>query len=160
MKRDGVPPPLIQRVGGISMYKMIITFLATSAVLSIMGCASQQATVQQATVPHDNQLRILAPFYLQIVNTWDSPVEISVEIDGDVVAHDAFSGSRTMMLMIPTGKHKLKVSSTKGNAELLQDFETEGSHVLSIVYMSEPASNGEPRRGKFVVKSKATTQSL
>jgi hypothetical protein len=142
------------------MYKMIITFLATSAVLSIMGCASQQATV-----PHDFQLRILAPFYLQIVNTWDSPVEISVEIDGDVVAHGAFSGSRTIgshtkMLMIPTGKHKLKVSSTKGNAELLQDFETEGSHVLSIVYMSEPASNGEPRRGKFVVKSKATTQSL
>jgi hypothetical protein len=137
------------------MYKMIITFLATSAVLSIMGCASQQATV-----PHDFQLRILAPFYLQIVNTWDSPVEISVEIDGDVVALSAFTSSHTKMLMIPTGKHKLKVSSTKGNAELLQDFETEGSHVLSIVYMSEPASNGEPRRGKFVVKSKATTQSL
>ncbi len=120
------------------MYKMIIELLATSAVLSIMGCASQQATV-----PHDDQLRILAPFYLQIVNTWDSPVEISVKIDGDVVAHDAFSGSRTMMLMIPTGKHKLKVSSTKGNAELLQDFETEGSHVLSIVYMSEPPNSLE-----------------
>ena len=146
------------------MYKMIITFLATSAVLSIMGCASQQATVphdsQRATVPHDNKLRILAPFYLQIVNTWDSPVGISVEIDGDVVAHDAFSGSRTMMLMILTGKHKLKVSSTKRNAELQQDFETEGSHLLSIVYMNEPASNGEPLRGKFVVKSKATTDPL
>jgi len=137
------------------MYKMIIAFVATFTVLSIMGCASQQATV-----PHDNQLRILAPFSLQVVNTWDSPVEITVEIDGDVVAHDAFSGSRTMMLMIPTGEHKLKVSSTKGNAELQQDFETEGSHLLSIVYMSQPGSNGEPFKGKFVVKSRASTQSL
>ena len=136
------------------MQKMIMQFLSIVAVLCITGCDSQQATT-----PPDNQLRILAPFSLQIVNTWDRPIEISVEIDGEVVVHDIFSGSRTMMLMIPTGKHKLKASSAKGNAELLQDFETEGSHLLSIVYISEPTSVGEPLKGTFSVKSRATAWS-
>jgi len=90
-----------------------------------------------------------------------SPVDVQVEIDGEVVVREHFHVGnqhnwKAFTLNLSAGKHRLKVSSAKGEAELPTEFEVKGEHWAVINYWYYPkgthGANPTPRHFSFTIK--------
>jgi carbonic anhydrase len=102
----------------------------------------------------------LNPFMLYVCNQSleISPIDILVEIDGEVVVQDEFEVSRQMnwkifKLMLSPGKHTIAVSSKKGEAKLAQEFTITREHGASVQYWYYPESHrfATPRHFRFTL---------
>jgi hypothetical protein len=79
-----------------------------------------------------------------------NPVDIRVEIDGELVIHEYFRHRhqlghmhkmKNFKISLQPGKHQIKVSSTKGAAKLSKDFEVTGEHWAHLLYSVHPQSS-------------------
>jgi len=83
-----------------------------------------------------------------------SPVDIQVEIDGEVVIREYFDVAnqhnwKAFKLSLSPGQHKLKVSSVKGNAELSKEFDVTDEHWAVVDYWYYPKSHYNPTPKKL-----------
>ena len=119
------------------MKARIVGVLMAGGLLLLAGC-----TDRRLTPPDSELLNPNGQFTLYVSNQSSvvSPVDIQVEIDGDVVVREDFNVSRrkAFTLSLSVGKHQLRVSSAKGQAELSEDFEVKGEHWAVIGYWYYP----------------------
>ena len=89
------------------------------------------------------------------------PVDIRVEIDGQLIAQGWFGRSRRnpshfekFTLSLPSGKHQLKVTSVFGKAALTEEFQTSNKHWIAVFYHYRPHSRNapEPRHFTFDIR--------
>ena len=83
-----------------------------------------------------------------------SPVDIRVEIDDGTVVYERFEVGnqhrwKAFKLSLPLGKHTLRVSSAKGEAELSREFEVKGEQWAIIDYWYYPKSHYNPTPKHF-----------
>jgi hypothetical protein len=83
-----------------------------------------------------------------------TPVDIKVEIDGQVVVSRKFSVGnqhnwKTFKLALEPGLHHLYVSSIKGQAELSRNIQVTGQHWAVIDYWYYPDTHYNPTPKKF-----------
>ena len=83
-----------------------------------------------------------------------SPVDVSVEIDGELVISDYFAvgtqhSFRPFRLSLAKGKHKIKISSQQGKVELSTGFDLADQDVGVITFWYYPKSHYEPTPRHF-----------
>ncbi len=76
-----------------------------------------------------------------------SPVDIKVQIDGDVVVHQNFDVGtqhnwKKFRIALPPGTHSLTATSAKGDATLRQEFAVTGEHWAVVDYWYYPEARG------------------
>ncbi|MCL4691996.1 MAG: hypothetical protein KJ060_05720 [Candidatus Hydrogenedentes bacterium] len=76
-----------------------------------------------------------------------SPVDIKVQIDGEVVVHQNFDVGtqhnwKKFGIALPPGVHSLTATSTKGDATLEQEFTVTGEHWAVVDYWYYPEVTG------------------
>jgi hypothetical protein len=113
---------------------------------------SAQWQILQTPLPAANS-KLLDPhgsFVLYVGNGSEiSPVDIRVEIDGELVVSDYFSGGHLadttyahFALSLSKGKHRIHIWSEKGNADLTKEFEAKNNNigVIEYIYNTNPRS--------------------
>ena len=133
------------------------TGTALIAVIALtFGC---ETTV--APAPSDVELvSVLNPFTLYVCNQSlaISPIDIHVEIDGEVMVQEEFEAShqlnwKTFDLMIAPGEHTIDVSSDKGRAQLSEEFTVTSERGASVEYWYYPESHrfATPKHFRFAL---------
>jgi hypothetical protein len=84
----------------------------------------------------------------------NSPVDVRVEIDGELVVSDYFKvGSQHtwagFRLSLSKGKHRIRIWSEKGGAELAEEFEFKNHDLGVIEYWYYPESHYSPTSRHF-----------
>jgi hypothetical protein len=82
------------------------------------------------------------------------PVDVRVEIDGELVVSDYFHvGTQhhfvPCRLSLPQGKHRVRIWSAKGDADLSTEFELKDHDVGVVTYWYYPESHYNPTPRKF-----------
>lgn len=82
------------------------------------------------------------------------PVDIQVEIDGEVVVREYFyvgdqHNWKAFKVSLSPGQHQLKASSVKGNTELSTEFDVTDEHWAVVGYWYYPKSHYNPTPKKF-----------
>ncbi|MHC4712506.1 MAG: hypothetical protein ACYTAN_04440 [Planctomycetota bacterium] len=82
------------------------------------------------------------------------PVDVRVEIDGELVVSDYFHvGTQhtyvPFTLALPKGKHRIRTWSVEGNAEFSMEFEIEDHDVGVVTYWYYDESHYSPTPRKF-----------
>ena len=130
------------------------------SLLLTAGC-----TYRQVVPPDSKLLDPNGQFTLYVSNQSFaiSPVDIQVEIDGEVVVREYFDVGnqhnwRAFTLSLPAGKHRLRVSSTRGEAELSEEFDVKGEHWAVVDYWCSPkltrGAGPTPKHFSFTVEDK------
>ena len=137
--------------------KTITTWAAMVAVMALTcGC---EITPRPAAAESEPVSR-LKPFTLYVCNQSLalSPIDIQVEIDGEVVVQEEFEVShqlnwKTFDLKLSPGKHTINVSSEKGQAQLIEEFMVTSEHGASVEYWYYPESHrfATPRHFRFAL---------
>ncbi|GMV93012.1 MAG: hypothetical protein AMXMBFR82_27900 [Candidatus Hydrogenedentota bacterium] len=90
-----------------------------------------------------------------------SPVDINVQIDGEVVVHQNFDVGtqhnwKKFRIALPPGTHSLTATSAKGDATLEQEFAVTGEHWAVVDFWYYPEAKGgagpTPRQFGFRVQ--------
>jgi hypothetical protein len=140
---------------------MITAFALIFTIPLICGC---ETTPSHATVEAEH-VTPPKPFLLYVCNQSMviSPIDILVEIDGEVVVQDEFEVGRQMNwkifeLMLSPGKHTIAASSKKGEAKLAQEFTITREHGASVQYWYYPESHrfATPRHFRFALMTDPT----
>ena len=80
------------------------------------------------------------------------PVDIEVEVDGEVVASREFDVGdearaqhewRQFRVELEAGEHRIAASSRRGEARLASRFEIDGPRWATLAYWSQPTSSGK-----------------
>jgi hypothetical protein len=136
----------------------------TSKVFSILLAAIIMAPLLVAAESSDPKLpvansKLLNPpggFTLFVTNQSFaiSPVDVRVEIDGELVVSDYFDvGSqhtfKPFHLSLSKGKHRIRIWSEKGGAELSKEFELKDQDIGVIEYWYYPESHYSPTPRHF-----------
>jgi Rap1a immunity proteins len=86
------------------------------------------------------------------------PVDVQVEIDGELVISDDFSHDecgigghcfRPFKLSLPKGRHRIHVWSKKGATEMMRKFDIQDHDVGVVIYWYHPAHHGQATYRKF-----------
>ena len=135
--------------------------MVTIAMACLLSACSQapksQSTDSVQTAPEEG--KFLDPegdFTLHVSNQSFAitPVDIRIQIDGQTVVNGDFDVEnqhnwKTFKLALAPGKHVLFVSSTKGEAELVKEFQVEGEQWAVIDFWYYPESHYSPTPRKF-----------
>jgi len=132
---------------------------ATAVIITtvlIWGCGTTPTHAPEGAEP----LEPLMPFTLYVCNQSleISPIDIHVEIDGEVVVHDEFEVGRQLNwkvfdLTLSPGRHTIEVSSKKGEAKLAEEFMITREQGASVQYWYYPESHrfATPRQFRFAL---------
>lgn len=119
--------------------------VVAGTLLMIVGCHLTSTYDNRPEPPDSNSLDPDDRFTLYVSNQSFalSPVDIMIEIDGKVVVRENFDVGnqhiwKSFTLSLTKGKHRLKASSTKGEAELLEEFEVNGEHWAVVDFWYKP----------------------
>ena len=121
------------------------------ATLTLSGCTSLELPKAQSALldPHGN-----FTLYVSNQSFAISPVDIRVEIDGELVVSDFFPvGTQhsfyRFKLSLAKGKHRIRIWSVRGGAELTKEFELKDHDVGDVAYWYYPRSHNNPTPRKF-----------
>jgi hypothetical protein len=135
------------------MNARIVKMLMAGSLLLLAGCANLQLAPPDSKLLDPNGRFTL---YVSNQSFAISPVDIQVEIDGEVVVREHFDVGnqhswKAFTLNLSAGKHRLKVSSAKGEAELSEGFEVKGEHwaLISYWYYPKLTRGAEPTPKQF-----------
>ena len=123
---------------------MKILFKIMCLVLLIGGCkTSDQSNFKSPMLDKDGNFVLVVSNQSFAVN----PVDICIKIDGILVVDDFFDvGDQhnfiPYVLKLAKGKHKISVSSGKGQASLEQEFDIIDKHWGSLFYWYYPKITG------------------
>jgi hypothetical protein len=85
------------------------------------------------------------------------PVDVRVQIDGALVVSDYFEvgtqhSFRSFQLSLSKGKHKIRIWSVKGDAELSREFELKDQDIGVVTYWYYPKST--PKKFDFNIQKR------
>lgn len=130
---------------------VIRTIVAAVALLLFSGCGGPELPAASSELLNPN-----GGFTLFVTNQSFAidPVDVRVEIDGELVVSDYFSvGTQHTVvpfkLSLSKGKHRIRIWSTKGDAQLTTDFELEDHDVGVVTYWYYPKSHYSPTPRQF-----------
>ena len=122
-----------------------------AALLVLTGCADPELPE-----PNSRLLNANGGFFLSITNQSFAidPVDVRVEIDGELVVSDYFHvGDQhryvSSRLSLPPGKHRIRIWSAKGEAELSTEFELKDHDSGVVAYSYDPKPHDKPTPRKF-----------
>jgi len=139
----------------------VIRNAIVAALLVLTGCADPAPRIASSGDPEllEPSSRLLdadGGFTLFVSNQSFAidPVDVRVEIDGELVVSDYFHvgdqhhfvPSRLSLLQ---GKHRIRIWSAKGEAELSTEFELKDHDVGVVTYWYYPESHYNPTPRKF-----------
>ena len=133
------------------MLEMTRILLLIIATLTLSGCTSLELPKAQSAL-----LDPQGSFTLYVSNQSFaiSPVDVRVEIDGELVVSDFFPvgtghSFRSFKLSLAKGKHEIRIWSVRGGAEQAKAFELKDHDVGDIAYWYYPRSHYNPTPRKF-----------
>lgn len=140
------------------MKRKLFCVLLLAVVLAFGNCGKK--------TPPQGESKLLDPkgnftLYVSNLSFAITPIDIQVDIDGEIVVHEYFDvgnqhNLKAFKLSLQLGHHRLKVSSVRGEAELSQEFEVKGVHWATIGYWYYPKShyNPTPKHFTFNIQDK------
>jgi hypothetical protein len=141
--------------------KLICQSLMVIFLLLSAGCAKPQPPQQTGDLPPLPKVTssLLDPkgvFTLFISNQSFAvdPVDVHVEIDGEIVVRDYFRvGTQhtfvPFQMNLTQGKHKIKIWSERGKAELTQEFDLRDQDIGVVEFWYYPDSHYDPTPRSF-----------
>lgn len=133
-----------------------ILMLTISIVVLVVGCGNLGLSPVKSKLLNGGFV-----LYVSNQSFAITPVDIRIEIDGEVVVHEWFHVGnqhnwKGFSLNLPTGKHTLHISSRRGEAELTKEFEVTGKHWAGIDYWyyPKPASGPVLKHFSFYIQDR------
>lgn len=122
----------------------IFNILVLTALFGFSGCrAGSLSPINSKLLDPQGKFTLDVGNFSSKIN----PVDIRVEIDGELVIHEYFSHRRQLgqrlksfKFSLQPGKHHINISSVKGAAKLSRDFEVTSEHWANILYTVNPRS--------------------
>ena len=129
----------------------VIRNATVAALLVLTGCADPELPKASSRLLDTN-----GGFTLYVSNHSSAidPVDVRVEIDGELVVSDYvhYGTGHTVVpfgLSLTRGKHRIRIWSAKGDAELSREFELIDHDVGVVNYNYYPESQDNPVPRKF-----------
>jgi len=131
--------------------KVVHSSIVATVMMVLVGCGDPKLPTASS--------KLLTPnggFTLFVSNQSFAidPVDVRVEIDGELVVSDYFRvGTQhtfvPFKLSLSVGKHRIHIWSTKGGAQLMEEFEIKDQYVGVVTYWYYPRSHYSPTPRKF-----------
>lgn len=136
------------------MKRNIIGIASILLIVILFGCKEKPLAKPSSKMLYPNGTFTL---YVSNQSFAISPVDVTVEIDDELVISDYFAvGTQhsftPFRLSLSKGRHKIKISSQKGKAELSTEFELSDQDVGEIDFWYYPKSYYDPTPRHFDFK--------
>ena len=130
-------------------------FLSLIAV-TFLGCNNSKLSTHNSSIldPDGN-----FTLYVSNQSFAISPVDIRIQIDGELIVDDEFDVKRQhsfvpFKLSLDKGKHHIKVWSVQGSAQIEEDFELTDQDIAVVTYWYHDTSPDNSTERQFRLETK------